>query len=305
MNPSIEKALEARRESKYIEFKAGFDPRETGEWCELIKDFAAIANSGGGVVLIGADNRGAPSGADLTAVLELDPATFVDKFQRYTDSGFVDFDLQDVRKDGRTLVAIKVGPSFPPIVFTKPGTYSTGDRRQKSAFAQGTVYFRHGAKSEPAKTEDLGIALERELEKVRKGWLADVAKVVKAPAGSEIAVLPAHIRHADSPDERPIQIVNDPEAPAYRVVNYDETHPFRAKEAVAEIRRRLPDHVRFNGHDLVCIRRVHNLERNEEYIHNPKFGSMQYSQSFVDWVVSKYNRDEEFFDTARHEYRFG
>ena len=47
------------------------------------------------------------------------------------------------------MAAIKIGPAFPPIVFTRPGTYSVEGGRQKTAFSQGTVYFRHGAKKRP------------------------------------------------------------------------------------------------------------------------------------------------------------
>ena len=41
----IEEAKAATQESKNIEFKESFEVDSTGEWCELIKDVAAIANS--------------------------------------------------------------------------------------------------------------------------------------------------------------------------------------------------------------------------------------------------------------------
>ena len=46
----IEKAKAAKRESKYIEFKVSFDIDSTQDWCEIIKDIVAIANSGGGII---------------------------------------------------------------------------------------------------------------------------------------------------------------------------------------------------------------------------------------------------------------
>ena len=49
----IDKALAAKRESKHIEFKEGFDPASGHDWCESIKDIVAIANSGGGVLIFG------------------------------------------------------------------------------------------------------------------------------------------------------------------------------------------------------------------------------------------------------------
>jgi hypothetical protein len=71
-------------------------------------------------------------------------------------------------------------------VFEKPGTYATGPSKQKTSFAKGTVYFRHGAKSEPGNTEDIRKALERRLEIVRRSWMKGVRKVVQAPTGSRI-----------------------------------------------------------------------------------------------------------------------
>ena len=44
-------------------------------------------------------------------------------------------------------------------------------RKQKTAFSAGTVYFRHGAKSEPGTSEDLRASLERELDRIRSSWL--------------------------------------------------------------------------------------------------------------------------------------
>lgn len=49
----IRKALATKRESKHVEFKQTFNPSLPGEWCELIKDIVAIANSGGGIIVFG------------------------------------------------------------------------------------------------------------------------------------------------------------------------------------------------------------------------------------------------------------
>lgn len=57
-------ALSAKRESKTVDFKSSFDPESNGDWCELIKDFVAIANSGGGVILIGVADDGTASGTN-------------------------------------------------------------------------------------------------------------------------------------------------------------------------------------------------------------------------------------------------
>src|SRR5712692_4567753 len=75
MSELVDKALRAKRESKYVDFERSFDPDSAGEWCELIKDIVAIANTGGGVLLVGVENDGNPSGENVQAVLDLDHAT--------------------------------------------------------------------------------------------------------------------------------------------------------------------------------------------------------------------------------------
>lgn len=64
----LKRAQEARRESRSIEFKKEFDPRSPRDWCELLKDIAAIANSGGGFIIFGADSRGFPVAAELDLI---------------------------------------------------------------------------------------------------------------------------------------------------------------------------------------------------------------------------------------------
>ena len=84
MSDLVDRGLKAKRESKFIDFKSAFDPAIAGEWCELVKDVVAMANSGGGVILIGLDNGGSPSKADVKPLLELDPAKILDKIRKYT-----------------------------------------------------------------------------------------------------------------------------------------------------------------------------------------------------------------------------
>ncbi len=43
----------ADNETAGLDFKAAFDPKAAQDWCELIKDVVAMANSGGGIVVFG------------------------------------------------------------------------------------------------------------------------------------------------------------------------------------------------------------------------------------------------------------
>ena len=186
----LEKALAAKRESKQIEFKEAFNVASKQDWCEITKDVVAIANSGGGLILFGVNSQGAPIGTDLTALRAVDPATIADHIQPYTGTQIADLEVTEASKLGHKLLAWLVGPAGMPMVFGKPGTYPVEGGKQNTAFSRGTIYFRHGAKSEPGTTEDIARALERKLESIRKDWLSGVRKVVHAPAGSRVTLLP-------------------------------------------------------------------------------------------------------------------
>jgi len=47
-------------ETDDLDFKEQFDPMSRQDWCELIKDIAAIANSGGGAIIVGVKTTAPP-----------------------------------------------------------------------------------------------------------------------------------------------------------------------------------------------------------------------------------------------------
>jgi hypothetical protein len=223
INDLVQKALTANRESKYIEFKETFDPDSTGDCCELAKDFVAIANTGGGILLIGLDSFGAVAGSNLSKLLKLDPADVTNKLSKYVGGRELTFTIEIVEKENTSLVAFLVDAAPLPLLFEKPGTYPALEMKtgQKTAFGQGTVFFRHGAKSEPGINLDLERSLERRLTSIRKSWMSGVKKVVQAPLGSQVQVVQAKsnketteqlssVRTVSDQSAQPINITRDP-----------------------------------------------------------------------------------------------
>ena len=302
MSDVVEKGLRAKRESKYVDFKRSFNPADAGEWCELIKDIVAMANSGGGVILIGLDNGGVPSNADVSAFLDLDHATIVDKVKKYTGHPFGDIEIQEARKDGATVAAVEISAVKIPMVFENVGTYEVGPGKQKTAFSRGTIYFRHGAKSEPGTTDDIRKVIERQLEVIRSEWLDGVRKVVSAPQGSAVTVFSGEVRESDSPYASAIRFVDDPSAPGYRLIDHDTTYPYRQTELVEVVNKMLPESVEVNAYDVLAVRRTHGIDDNPRYCHTPKFGSPQYSNQFAEWLVERHKENNDFFAKAREKY---
>ena len=299
MNELIDAALNADHETTLIEFKEGFDVNSAQEWCEIIKDIVAIANTGEGVIVFGPNDNGTPSGKDVTAFLALDSADVIDKIHKYTNRQFAEFVIQRCAKLGNTLAALIIQKVPIPLVFEKPGTYDAGGGKQRAAFSVGTVYFRHGAKSEPGNTDDLRWSFERLLSEVRESWLQNVRQVIEAPLGSTVVT----ISPGSDPAALPVRITNDPNAPIIGGISPDRTHPFRQKELIEAINQKLPPDRHINQYDVQCIRKLYDIESNVAFHYLPKFGGHQYSPTFADWVIEKFKADISFFEKARINVR--
>jgi hypothetical protein len=297
---------EVTAETARVDFKFGFDTGSLREWCEVIKDLVAMANSGGGLILFGLNDDGTPSGANLSALTRLDPATITDKLARYIGQQFSGLRVSTGLRSEGPVVALEIEAAGVPFVFTAPGTYElpnpTGKQQQKTAFSQGTVYFRHGAKSEPATRDDLRTAIEREVERQRSAWLDNIKKVVSAPAGSVISVLPPEVTSDASQGAAQVRLTHDAAAPALRAPDFDALYPYRQKEVLARLAQLLPG-LRLTPHDVLCVRRVHGLDDDPTYSFKHKFGSRQYSDAMVGWLVTSYRADPSFFYTAREAWK--
>ncbi|HEX7419836.1 MAG TPA: hypothetical protein VF505_08105, partial [Thermoanaerobaculia bacterium] len=197
--------------------------------------------------------------------------------------GDVDFDIVDAVKDSKPVVALIIEEAPVPIVMN------------------GIVYVRHGAKSEPATTKDLAGVIDRRVSAHRRSWLSAVRSVVQP---RQQPALSSEVRDSDSPSATPIRVVTDPRAPAFRVIDYDRTHPYRQKELLAAFRERIPLRP-INQFDLLSVRHTHAIDANPDFSHKSLFGTRQYSQRFLEWLVKQAESDPSFFSAARAKYQAG
>src|SRR5215475_8302322 len=105
---SPQDAANAPSESTSFDFKASFDPAAASIWCELVKDIAAIANSGGGAIVFGVNDDGTPAKSDLTEVLGIYPATIVDKFKKYTGQHYAGCSIAPSTRGGHPVAVMSI-----------------------------------------------------------------------------------------------------------------------------------------------------------------------------------------------------
>ncbi len=211
---SLEELLARKRESKSLDFKGQFDPDSEGDWCEIIKDIAAFANSGGGALLIGLDNNGRPTGADVTAFLAVDPAIITDKMYSYTSAQFSSFCQEEAEKEGHQVAILQIGPVQYPLLFTRDGSYPNPHNPDHTEFAfrKDKVYFRHGAKSEPAVPQDFVEFIDKQLMDRSQQLLEGVRKVIEAPAGHQVVVVPPSFQVSEDEEAQAVRLTDDPTA---------------------------------------------------------------------------------------------
>ncbi len=303
MKELINQALQSSSESSEVDFKESFDASNNKDWVEIVKDIVAMANSGGGVIIFGLNNQGQPIATGTTAdeIIKIDPADITNKIHKYTGYHFGNFKVLTAEKDGRELGLFVVGEVEIPMVFIKPGTYPIAGGKQKTAFAQGTIYFRHGAKSEPGTRDDL----QKVIERIREKWLSGIQMVMQAPEGSQYMVLPPEVRQSVEPGALPIRFTDDPSAPVYRILDPNITHPYKLKELIKGVNDRIASSLgrQINTYDIVAIKKVYGLVDRKDFIYIPRSGSSQYSRAFWEWLVREYKQNPQFFDNARVSYR--
>jgi hypothetical protein len=173
-----------------------------------------------------------------------------------------------------------------------------GAKVPKVAFQAGTVYFRHGAKSEPTNSHDLKVVFLRRLDSERKAFMSNIRKVVAMPPGAEVRVIPGDLAQKDR-TAVPFRLVDDPGAPEVRALDFDKAYPYRQKEAAIEVNKRLDGAARIIPFHIQCVRKLHGIDGKPMYSHATKFASRQYSEAFIEWMMAEYRKDPEFFEKAR------
>jgi hypothetical protein len=290
-------------ESKHIDFKREFDLSSPEAWCEIIKDIVAFANSGGGVIIFGVANDGTNADFNSAPLLAHDPADISNRIARYTGIQAVDFEIVELKRDKSFRPALVVSETDIPIIFSKPGTYDIGGGKQKTAFGQGTIYFRHGSKSEPGNRDDLSRWRDREIAQARKSWMDGIRKVVQSAPTDAITVVSASRPGPTSAATINAKVSDDPTAPRFVPENAEEIWPHRQIDLIRAVNKQIGSEHNINTHDIYCIKMVFDIlnKRREFAYKSHRLASPQYSVEFVDWIVNEYKRDKTFFQRVREE----
>ena len=302
-DPRVAKCIAATRESKTIEFKEQFVPTDVRQSLELLKDIVAIANSGGGVLAIGVNDAGKGCESDVKVVIEYDHAKYCDLIRKYTGQHFADFEVVEAKKDGQLIAVFLINTPDYPLVFEKPGTYAIDKNRQETAFSRGTIYFRHGAKSEAGTTDDLRRFIEKRVREMQQQLVKGMRRVSEAPRGSELLAAPRGSFVTTHGNALAVRITSDKDARDAIQIDKNILFPYRRRELVERLRKELDKALSLNTYDLQAIDHFYDIAEDEYLSWKPQFSSRQYGEAFVAWIVEKISKNKDFLAETCRKFR--
>lgn len=159
----IDYLLNLGMESENIDYKEDLDINRTEDIVKIAKDVAAMANSGGGYIIIGVDKNFNKKG--IPHEKRIDEAVLRDKINRYFDPPIKVLYrevFRDIDGENKKFGVIYVVPSKEIVVSKAVGNYSKNGIT-KTEFRENVVLIRDGSKSKPAGSHELRRLMDRQI----------------------------------------------------------------------------------------------------------------------------------------------
>jgi hypothetical protein len=277
-----------------------FDASCDASWSELIRAIVATANSGGGIVLVQWDDGARAVSDQLSITAEV----VTDHLARFIDSPFDDITVR-VPAAASGGVEIFVGPAEFPIGLSKEVSAAIVDglEGKEATFGAGQFYFRHGNQVAVGTSADLRAFFARKLRQLQHQWLRDIrqafARAVGSSGDADVALNDSWIdgEESESDNLQPVRIVEDPSAPALQPQHVDRLYPWRQRDLVDELNRRLGRR-ELTTYDVQAVRRQHDLDARPDFVFHLPGAGRRYSPAIADWLMAQYAIDPEFFRKA-------
>lgn len=228
---AFESLLNYREEDSLVDYKETFGATEK-EWLEITKDLMAFANTSGGYLIFGVrDATYELVGLSPDAVKTLTHTDLIlQKINRFFDPSLRKLRSKEFKYDTKNFVVLFIPESLGIThVISQDGSFNLPSGEKKPILRKGTFYVRRSGGNQLGGTRDLDDIFSRRMELFRESLLQKIARVVEAPAESEVLILsPEHL----SGNEKRIVIDNTPEAIPIKGMSFS-TPPKTTEEAIA------------------------------------------------------------------------
>lgn len=280
-------------ETKYIEFKEHYNLKNKRLLLKLTKEIVAFANTDGGVLLFNIDDNGKICNYED---YKIDLAPLVDKIYKYTGTQYDCIDHVNIeRKDG-IINAIHISKSKYPLLFEKDGEYKS-DKKVKHEFRKGTIYVRHGSKSEIANSNDIRNLINERIDEHMHDFFDKIQIFMDTPAEAHDSISVTKLSDT-------IRITNDPNAPEFRAEKSDKTHCRRMGYVVEEMNKYINKGQQISQQDIQYVKQYYNIDINSPYCYISKhYPCPVYNDAFIEWLKSEYDKNKMLFINARKAAR--
>jgi len=204
-------------ESSILDNKATFEHDSQKARLGLLRDVIAIANSGGGKIVIGNDEV-SDIGVTKEVAAAVDSSKVAEWLSNFASPAPVDLshDIRQVGKEKYVVTLIISAAEF-PLVASKRGIWKGADsKRDRPLFEVGDVLIRHSTRTEKANYEDLRRWIVRAKETERSAILDRLSTFIRLPEGADLLV----VSQAGQPIDTPGHLLDN----AVRRRDHDPNH---------------------------------------------------------------------------------
>ena len=174
-----------------IERLARFNAQGEADRLKLVRHLVALANSGGGRVVLGSSPDGDEAGLDpeAAATIDVDSVTDLAGLFIRPDTLVITVERRPLSSE-REVVEIGVAATpEPPLVMAKAGTYRDANDAEQTVFGAGSVYARHNSRTGVARRDHYRKWRRDAVEEVRRHLRERLDLVIDAPLEAHVRVL--------------------------------------------------------------------------------------------------------------------
>ena len=226
--------LAYKEEDIHVDYKQTIDIGSQLSFGELSKDIMAFANTLGGFLVFGVqDKPRAAIGLDEDVAEYLnDSNNILQRINRHLEPQITDLRAKAFAIDGSKIAVVMIPKSEGKThVFSKDGEYEYPSGRKKMCYREGTFYVRRSGSNHLADSRDLDDVINRRIDQFRESILGKIAQVVSAPTETSVLVVR---RDPDSKTDNAFVIENSEDAIAVKGLSFSIS-PQTPEEEVAAV----------------------------------------------------------------------
>jgi len=209
-----------KEETDRVDYKQTIDITSEKEWLEITKDVSAFANTHGGYLVFGIDDKEKKVVGLSKSVVDLikDANYLHQKINRHLEPNITGLRAKEFKIDGISIVVVFIPQSVGIThMISKHGVFSHPSGEQKTLLQQGTMYVRQSGGNHLVDSRDLTDIIERRINQFRDSLLEKVAKVIHSPASSNVFILS---RDKGDKDAKRFIIEDSPDAIAIKGMSF-------------------------------------------------------------------------------------